>query len=104
MYGTIMRARVRASRRDEYVRMMTESAPEQATGFIGAQVGWEDGDPDRLVLVIVFRDREAYTRNADDPRTDAMYRKQLEYFEGEPEWIDVNWAQYIGGPSGQAGA
>jgi hypothetical protein len=78
--------------------------PEPATGFIGVQVGWEDRDPNGVVLVVVFKDKESYTRNADDPRTDEMYRKQLEYLEGEPHWIDVNWTQYIGGSSGQGGA
>ena len=101
MYGTIMRARVKPDRRDEYAKAMAEMAPEPATGFIGVQVGWEDKDPNALVLVVVFKDKESYTRNAGDARTDEMYRKQLEYLEAAPEWIDVNWAEYIGGPSGQ---
>jgi quinol monooxygenase YgiN len=104
MYGTIMRARVKPDRREEYVRMMSERTPEPASGFIGVQVGWEDKNPNGLVLVVVFKDKESYMRNADDPRTDEMYRKQLEYLEGEPEWIDVNWAQYIGATSGQGAA
>jgi quinol monooxygenase YgiN len=97
-----MRAHVKPERRDEFVRMMTEMAPGPTTGFIGVQVGWEDKDPNGLVLVVVFKDKESYTRNAGDPRTDAMYRKQLEYLEAEPDWIDVNWAEYIAGSSGQA--
>ena len=104
MYGTIMRARVKPERREEYVRMMSDEAPRSETGFVGVQVGWEDKNPNNLVLVVVFKDKESYTRNADDPATDEMYRKQLEYLEGEPEWIDVNWAQYIGTPSGQGAA
>ena len=96
MYGTIMRARVKADRRDEYEQLVAEMAPEPATGFVGVQVGWEDKDPNGLVLVVVFKDKDSYTRNAEQPGTDEMYRKQLEYLEGEPEWIDVNWAKYIG--------
>jgi len=97
MYGTIMRARVKPGRRDELERFIPDYAPAPDSGFIGVQVGWEDKDPNRLVLVVVFKDKESYVRNADDPRTDEMYRKQLEFLEGEPEWIDVSWAQYIGG-------
>ncbi len=100
MYGTIMRARVKADRRDEYVKMMSAESPDPSTGFVGVQIGWEDKDPNALVLVIVFKDKESYTRNSDDPGTDEMYRKQLEYLEGEPQWIDVNWAQYIGAGGG----
>lgn len=104
MYGTIMRARVKADRRDEYVKLMSDMAPDPATGFVGVQVGWEDKNPNGLVLVIVFKDKETYQRNSQDAATDEMYRKQLEYLEGEPEWLDVNWAQYIGGASGQGGS
>ncbi|MFN2583044.1 MAG: antibiotic biosynthesis monooxygenase [Candidatus Dormibacteria bacterium] len=101
MYGTIMRARVKPDRRQGFESFMSEMTPGADTGFIGVQVGWEDTDSNRVVLVVVFKDKESYVRNADDPHTDEMYRKQLEFLEGEPEWIDVNWAQYFGGASGQ---
>ena len=104
MYGTIMRARVKPDRREEYVRMMSDESPDPGTGFVGVQVGWEDKDPNALVLVVVFKDKDSYVRNAEDSRTDEMYRKQLEYLEGEPQWIDVNWAEYIGVASGQGAA
>ena len=103
MYGTIMRARVKPDRREDYERMMTEMAPTETPGFIGVQVGWEDRDPNSIVLVVVFKDKESYVRNSEAAGTDEMYRKQLEYLEAEPQWIDVNWAQYIGGTSGQGG-
>lgn len=96
MYGTIMRAHVKPDRREEYEKAMSEMVPDPATGFVGVQIGWEDKDPNSLVLVVVFNDKESYTRNANEPGTDEMYRKQLEYLESEPEWIDVNWARYIG--------
>ena len=96
MYGTIMRARVKPDRREEYVQLMSELTPDPATGFVGVQVGWEDKDPNGLVLVVVFKDKESYTRNAQEPGTDENYRKQLEFLEGEPQWIDVNWAEYLG--------
>lgn len=102
MYGTIMRARVKPERREEYVQLMSEMAPEPAMGFVGVQVGWEDKDPNGLVLVIVFKDKESYTRNSQEAGTDEMYRKQLEYLEGEPQWIDVNWAQYVSAGQGAA--
>ena len=42
-------------------------------------------------------------RNSEAAGTDEMYRKQLEFLEAEPQWVDVNWAQYIGGKPGQGG-
>ncbi|MBV9100277.1 MAG: hypothetical protein JOZ46_07930 [Candidatus Dormibacteraeota bacterium] len=105
MYGTIMRARVKPDRKDEYVKAMTDMAPDPSVGFVGVQIGWEDKDPNNLVLVVVFKDRDSYVRNAEAAETDEMYRKQLEYLEGEPEWIDVNWTEYIGaGQRAGAGA
>ena len=103
MYGTIMRARVKADRREEYVQMMSDESPDPSTGFVGVQVGWEDKDPNSIVLVVVFTDKEAYVRNSEAAGTDEMYRKQLEFLEAEPQWIDVTWAQYIAGKSGQSG-
>ena len=101
MYGTIMRARVKPDRREEFERLMADLTPAPDTGFIGVQIGWEDKEPNRLVAVAVFKDRQSYVRNAERPDTDQNYRQMLEHLEGEPEWIDVQWAQYIGTGSGQ---
>lgn len=105
MYGTIMRARLKPGRRAEYERMFQEMVPahaEESRGLVSAELAVEAGDPDRVVEIIHFRDRESYVRNAADPRTDADYRRQLEYFEGEPEWIDVEYGAYVGRPLSEA--
>jgi quinol monooxygenase YgiN len=101
MYGTIMRARVKPGRREEYERAMREmvpSAEDYGQGLHSYEVAWEDKDPNRIVLVIHFRDRESYLANADRPETNEQYQRQLEFLEGEPEWIDVNWADFVGKP------
>ena len=107
MYGTIMRARVKAGRRDEFVKAMQEMVPspdDYGHGLISYEVAWEDNDPDRIVLIIHFRDRDSYRANADRPETDRDYRRQLEFLEGEPEWIDLNYSQYVGKPLGETAA
>jgi hypothetical protein len=53
-------------------------------------------------MIVRFKDRESYMANADRPETDTEYRQQLEYLDGEPEWIDVNYADYVGKPLGAA--
>lgn len=101
MYGTIMRARVKPGRRAEYektFRDMVPSAEEYGRGLHSVEIAWEDKDPDRLAVIVHFRDRESYIANANRPETNADYQKQLEYFDGAPEWIDVNYAQYVGQP------
>jgi hypothetical protein len=53
-------------------------------------------------MIVHFKDRESYMANADRRETDTDYRRQLEYLEGEPEWIDVSYAEYVGKPLGAA--
>ena len=103
MYGTIMRAKVRAGRRAEYeaaMREMVPSADAYGQGMHSFEVAWEDKDPDRIVMIVRFKDRESYMANANRPETDAEYRRQLEFLDGEPEWIDVSYAEYVGKPLG----
>src|SRR5207253_2121120 len=87
MYGTIMRARVKDGRKAEYERTMKEmvpSAEEYGRGLHSIEVAWEDNDPQRIVMIIHFRDRESYIANANRPETDTDYRRQLEFLDGEP--------------------
>jgi len=101
MYGSIMRARVKKGRRQEYERLLAElvpSAEDYGKGLHSVELAWEDADPDRVVLVIHFRDKESYQRNAQSPDTDREFRCQRELLDGDPEWIDVNYGSYVGKP------
>jgi len=101
MYGTIMRARVKPGRRDEYMKLMREmvpSAEDYGKGLHSVEAAWEDKDPNNLVLIVHFKDRDSYVANAERPETDEQYRQQLEFLEGAPEWTDVNFAEYTGKP------
>ncbi len=71
---------------------------ERPPGFHSVEFAREDKDPDRVVAVIHFADKESYVANAKRPETDADYRQLLEFLEGEPEWIDVHYARYYGDP------
>jgi quinol monooxygenase YgiN len=104
MYGTIMRAKVKPGKRAEYEKLMRDmvpSAEDYGNGMHSVEAAWEDKDPDRLVVIVHFKDRESYVANADRPETNEQYQQQLEYLDGPPEWIDVNFANYIGKPLGQ---
>jgi quinol monooxygenase YgiN len=81
---------------------MVPSAADYGHGMHSYEVAWEDKDPDRIIMIVRFKDRESYMANADRPETDTDYQKQLEYLDGEPEWIDVNYAEYVGQPLGPA--
>jgi quinol monooxygenase YgiN len=101
MYGTLMRARLKAGRRADFEQFLHEIAPsadDYGRGLHSVELAWEDKDPNRVVAIIHFRDRESYLANAQRPETDADFRRQLEYFDGEPEWIDLHYADYVGRP------
>lgn len=104
MYGTIMRAKIKSGRKDEYVKLLdtfVPSADDYGQGIHSIELAWEDKDPDRVVAVIHFRDRDSYRANAERPETNADYEKQREFFDGDPEWIDVNYEKYVGKPLGE---
>lgn len=103
MYGTIMRAQCKPGQRDAFIEAMRRRGRSgDNPGFIGAEIAYEDKDPDRVVAVIHFRDRASYVANAERPQTDESYRETLQYVVGPPEWIDVNYVAYTGEPLSEA--
>jgi quinol monooxygenase YgiN len=99
MYGTIMRAQCKPGQRDAFIEAMKRRGTSgDNPGFHAAEIAYEDKDPDRVVAVIHFRDRESYIANAQRPQTDQSYQETLQYVVGPPEWIDVNYVSYKGQP------
>ncbi|MBV8195969.1 MAG: antibiotic biosynthesis monooxygenase [Candidatus Dormibacteraeota bacterium] len=102
-----MRAKVKSGRKEEYVRAMREMVPsseDYGRGLVSYEVAWEDKDPDRIVMIIHFKDRESYVANADRPETNSDFERQLEFLDGQPEWIDVNYGEYVGKPLAEGAA
>ena len=92
MFGTIMRARAKPGQREALVQFMAGyEQRRRPDGFESVQVAWGDQDPDQVITVVRFRDRESYMANATDPDQDREYRAMLEYLQGEPEWVDVHF-------------
>jgi quinol monooxygenase YgiN len=101
MYGSIMRARIKSGRRAEFEKLMHDlvpSAGDYGQGLHSVEMAFEDADPDRVVVVVHFKDKATYVANADRPETDAEYRRMAEFFDGEPEWVDVHFGDYVGRP------
>ena len=101
MYGTIMRGRVKAGKRDDFValfRDLVPSAGDYGQGLHSVELAWEDADPQRVVVLVHFRDRESYLANASRPETDADFQRQRELLDSDPEWIDVEYGDYVGNP------
>ena len=87
MYGTVARIRVKPENRDQLRKVTERQGYDQVSGFVSSYLLFED-DGDTAWIFAIFRDREAYRRNADDP---AQHERYLEYralLEEEPEWHD----------------
>jgi quinol monooxygenase YgiN len=99
MYGTIMRAQTKPGQRDAFVDMMKQrGTPDRNPGFLSAEIGTVDKDPNGVVAVIHFRDRASYQANAQRPEVDSEYRAMLEYLSEPPQWTDVVYVAYTGEP------
>jgi len=60
----------------------------EATGQVAEYVFKSDGRPGEYYLIGIFRDREHYYANAQDPETDRWYRRMRETLAADPEWHD----------------
>jgi heme-degrading monooxygenase HmoA len=99
MYGTIMRAKAKPGRREDFIAEMKQrGSANENPGFLSAEIAYEDKDPDRVIAVIRFRDREAYLANTQRPQTDEGYQRTLEYLVEPPEWVDVHYVHFVGEP------
>ena len=98
MYGTIMRATVKAGMREAFEESIRTWEQERGTvdGYHSTEVAWEDGNPDRVVMIVHFRDKESDHANANSPEQDAEYHKLVALLDGEPEWLDVHYGVYTG--------
>lgn len=103
MYGTVMRARLKPGAREEFDRSIVEWEKRRGTpvGYHSSEIAYEDTDPDKVVLIVHFRDKESYVANSESPDQDAEYREMIALLDGEPEWIDVHYGTYVGKPLGE---
>jgi quinol monooxygenase YgiN len=91
MYGTVATMRAKAGHEQELQRLNQQFDADRARavpGFIASYVFKTDRDPSEFVLVAVFRDRETYRANAEDPEQDRWFRQLREHLEADPAWTD----------------
>jgi quinol monooxygenase YgiN len=87
MFGTIGRLKVKPGKLDEFAAVMA-SEQREIDGSIAFYVYKVEDKENELIMAVVFRDKESYMRNADDPAQDEMYRKLVALLEGPPTWED----------------
>ena len=87
MFGTVGRLKVKPGKLDELIALMN-SAQREVDGSLGYYLYKVEGKENELILAVVFRDKESYFKNADDPSQDENYRKMVALLEGPPTWED----------------
>lgn len=91
MYGTVARVKVKPGGFDAAVKLMQEWDRDLRPKVDGAEGGYLfklDKDPNQAIIVAVFRDKEAYLANAENPEQDKWFRRFSEHLDGDPEWND----------------
>jgi quinol monooxygenase YgiN len=88
MYGTIARLKVRPGAEPQLREALSAMRTRQVPGFLASHLYRMDGDPNVLMLAVLFADRETYKRNADDPAMDREYRLLRGCLESDPDWHD----------------
>lgn len=91
MYGTVAHLKVKPGQEAELLALQQEWERERkpkVKGAIGEYMYKLDDRPNEYILVVLFRDRESYFANAQDPEQDRWYRRFREVLEADPVWQD----------------
>ena len=94
MYGTVARMHVKPGMGGSLEQLTAEYEALGVPGHVATHVFQLDSGPDDYYLVVIFTDRDAYRRNADDPAQDVRYRRMREVLADDPKWHDgeVVWS------------
>jgi quinol monooxygenase YgiN len=88
MFGTVGRLKVKPGKIDELKAAFEGDTGREIDGSIAFYVYQVEGKENELILAVVFRDKESYMKNADDPAQDERYRTLVDLLEGPPSWED----------------
>jgi quinol monooxygenase YgiN len=90
MFGTVARLTVKPGKTAELQALGDEwtQARGMSTGQVAEYIFKLEGRENELMLVAIFKDRDAYYTNAKDPETDRWYRQMRELLAADPEWND----------------
>ncbi len=91
MFGTVAHARIKPGHAQAVMSLMEEWRRERKPKVKGALGGYllrSEKDPNQMVMVAVFQDRDSYHANAADPERDRWYRQLREHLAEDPAWED----------------
>lgn len=91
MFATVARMRPKSGHLEEIINLNAEWEREHAPnvdGFVTAYIMELEKNPDELLLVAIFEDRESFVANANRPEQDQWFQKVRQHLESDPVWED----------------
>lgn len=98
MYGTVAQVRLKPGQEKAMLELVEEWDRDYRPNVKGALASYvykKDSDPNELILVAVFEDKQSYVANADSPDQDKWFQKFRALLETDPLWED---GEIISGP------
>lgn len=91
MYGTVARLKVKPGMQAEVAawgRNWAATRKAIVPGAVGGYIYQMDSDPDAMILVAVFADKQSYHANAQDPGEEKEYQRLRALLTEDPIWGD----------------
>ncbi len=88
MYGTVARIRIKPGMESKLKELTRSYEGLKIPGHKATYVYRLDSGNDEYIMSVVFEDKAAYTKNANDPAQDARFREMAALLAGEPQWND----------------
>ncbi len=97
MYGTVAHLKVKAKQDKALAALMDEWNKTRGSKVKGSIAGYLyklDKNPNEMILVAVFENKQTYTANAQDTEQDKWFRRVRALLTADPVWED---GEIIGG-------
>jgi quinol monooxygenase YgiN len=90
MYGTVARMKLLPGQSAALQQLLDEwwSQRGPKTGAVAHYVYQPDARPGEQITVVVFKDKESYQKNAEDPAQHQWYLKLRALLAEDPVWDD----------------
>jgi heme-degrading monooxygenase HmoA len=93
MFVQLIRGKVKPGGWEKIEELSRRWEREQASiapGYKGEYVLREQGDPNRIIMVVLFESAELARQNSARSETDQFSRELAAQIDGEPEFIDTD--------------
>lgn len=92
MYGTVALLKFDPANKQALIDMQDQQESRPVEGFIGVDIMMCDA-PGEAILVVRFKDKASYTKNADSPEQNEQYTAWRALLSADPEWHDGEWVE-----------